>query len=55
MALETFDRVLPLPTRATKVLETVKVSAEVGTHHSTAHGAEGVLQVGVYLDLRQES
>ena len=45
---------LPLPARTTKVLETLEVSAEIGPHHSTAHGAQGVLQIGINLNLDQE-
>ena len=51
MGLETVDGVLPLPAGATEILEAFEVSAEVRAHHAVAHGAEGVLQVGVYLDL----
>jgi hypothetical protein len=54
VALVTVDGVLPLPTRATEILETLEVSAEVGPHDTTAHCTQGVLQVGVYLDLLAE-
>lgn len=52
--LETIDGVLPLPARATEVLEAFEVAAEVRPNHAIAHGAQGILQVRVYLDLRQE-
>ncbi len=55
MGLVTVDGVLPGPTRATEVLEAVEISAEVGPHHTIAHGAQGVLQVRINLDLRQAS
>lgn len=51
VALVTFDGVLPLPTRATEVFEAMEVSAKIWTNHTTAHGTEGVLKVGVDLDL----
>lgn len=54
MSLKAIDGVLPLPARTTKVLETLEVSAEIGPHHSTAHGAQGVLQIGINLNLDQE-
>lgn len=43
MYLITLDGVLPGPTRATEVLEAVKVAAEVRAHHAVAHGAERIL------------
>ncbi len=46
------NRVLPLPTRAAEILEALEVSAEVRAHHTIAHGAERILQVGVNLDLQ---
>ena len=52
MGLEAIDRVLPLPARATEVLEAFEVTAEVRTHDTTAHGAQGVLEVRVNLHLR---
>ena len=52
MGLIAVDGVLPLPTGAAEVLEALEVTAEVGTYHTTAHGAERVLQVRVNLDLQ---
>lgn len=51
MALVAVNGVLPLPTAATEVLEAFEVSAEIRPHHSIAHGAQRVLEIGVYLDL----
>lgn len=48
------DGVLPLPARAAEVLEALEVSAEVGAHDATTHGAERVLQVGIDLHLLVE-
>lgn len=46
--------VLPLPARATKVLEAGQVAAEVRALLDAASGAERVLQVRVHLDLLRE-
>lgn len=54
MALVAIDGVLPLPTRAAEVLEALEVAAEIRADHTVAHGAKGVLQVRVYLDLQVE-
>ena len=54
MALEAVNGVLPLPARPTEVLEAFEISAEVGPHHSAAHGAQGVLQIGINLNLHQQ-
>ena len=54
VSLEAVDGVLPLPARAAEVLEAFEVPAEVRADHTIAHGAEGVLQVGVDLDLGRE-
>lgn len=51
MGLVAIDGMLPLPTGAAEVLEALEVTAEVRAHHSVAHGAKRVLQVGVYLHL----
>lgn len=53
MGLEAIDRVLPLPARAAEVFEAFEVTAEVGTHHTAAHSAEGVLKIRVNLHLRE--
>lgn len=53
MGLEAIDRVLPLPAWAAEVFEAFEVTAEVGTHHAAAHGAEGVLKIRVNLHLRE--
>ncbi len=52
MTLEAVDGVLPLPARAAEVLEAFEVSAEVRSDHPIAHGAKGVLKVGVNLNLQ---
>ena len=52
MGLVAIDGMLPLPTGAAEVLEALEVTAEVRAHHSVAHGAKRVLQVGVYLHLQ---
>ena len=52
MSLVALYGVLPLPAGATEVLEALEVPAEVRAHYTIAHGAERVLQVGVYLHLR---
>lgn len=54
MGLIAVNGMLPLPTGAAEVLEALEVPAEVRAHHSVAHGAQGVLQVGVYLHLFRE-
>ena len=51
MRLVAIDGVLPLPTGATEILEALEVATEVGSHNTTAHGAQRVLQIGVYLHL----
>lgn len=48
------DGMLPLPARAAEIFEALEVSAEVRSYHSVAHGAQGVLQIGVNLDLYEE-
>ena len=54
MALKAVNGVLPLPARTTKVLETFEVPTEVRPHHPATHSAEGVLQIGINLNLYQE-
>ncbi len=51
VVLVALNGVLPLPTRATEVFETVEVSTEIRTNHTRAHRTERVLEVGVDLDL----
>ena len=54
MLLVAIDGMLPLPAGAAEVLEALEVPAKVGPNDTAAHGAEGVLQVGVYLYLKRE-
>ena len=54
MALEPINGVLPLPARSTEVLEAFEISAEIGPDHSAAHGAQGVLQIGINLNLHHQ-
>ena len=54
MALKTIDRVLPLPARATEVLEAFEISAEVGPHNTATHRAERVLKIRINLDLERK-
>lgn len=51
MRLVAINGMLPLPARPTEILETLEISAKVWSHNAIAHGAEGVLQVRVDLDL----
>jgi len=46
--------VLRVPTRAAVILETVQIAAVVGALAQIAVAAEGILQVGVHLDLLGE-
>lgn len=55
MGLKAVDGMLPLPAGATKILETLEVPAEVRADDATAHGAQGVLQIWVNLDLIAEA
>lgn len=54
MVAEQVDGVLVLPAGPAEVLEAVEVAAEVGALAKTAGAAQGVLQVGVNLDLERD-
>ena len=43
--------VLPVPAGAAEILETLQVSTEVGARLEVTQGADGILQVGVNLNL----
>lgn len=52
MRLVAVDGMLPLPAGATKILETLEVPAKVGADHTVTHGAKGVFQIRINLDLQ---
>ena len=53
MVLVAVVGVLPLPAAATVVLEAVKVATKVRPHHTLTDSAQGILKVGVNLDLHE--
>ena len=54
MVAEPLNRVLPLPTQTTVVLEAVHVATEERTHHPTAGVARSVLKIRINLDAFRE-
>ena len=54
MESKPINGVVPLPTQATEILETVHVPTEKRAHYPPTYVAGGVLEVGVHLDLLRE-
>lgn len=54
MTDKSFSGVLPLPTSATKILETLEVPTKIRTYDTSTHGAKIILKIRINLDLMRD-